>query len=345
MAKRSAAEILEKINPIKSTKRYEDTWNKFIKYTGCLPDKLCEEIFIQYFDYLRNEKQFASSTLWTEYSMLNYKVKILYGQKLQMMPRLTMQLKSYEAGYQRKTSSIFTMSHINKFLESAPNDNSFLHKKAISVISICGGLRCADLVTITCNDLLFDVTTGYWIKYTVSKQINFITNKFNVPLNYSQYITNYCNRLRELKIYESRLWKTYRTRRDGSSYYTSQPMGIHILGKIPIEIAKYLQLPNSESYTGHAFRRSTASAMAESGASTALMRTHFNWKSESTSMKYIESTDTQKLKISDFIQGNNKSISTNEIPKDTSVKNFHFNIQNCHNFVLNMGSELDNNNS
>jgi len=113
-------------------------------------------------------------------------------------------------------------------------------------------------------------------------------------------------------------------------------MGIHVLGKIPMQIAKFLELSNPDSYTRHAFRRSTASAMAESGASTTLMRTHFNWKSEATAMKYIESTNTQKLKISDFIQPN-----ITEKSSETTVKHFHFNIQNCNNFFINMGSEIN----
>ena len=159
-----------------------------------MPVKLSDDIFIKYFDYFRNEKKYASSRLWCEYSMLNRKIQILYGKKLQTMPRLTIQLKSYEAGYKRKTSSIFSLLHINKFLESAPNEYAFIHQKAIAVIAFFGGLRCADLVSIVCNDLEFDETTGYWIKYNVSKQIHVVTNKFNIKIKYAQYITNYCNR-------------------------------------------------------------------------------------------------------------------------------------------------------
>ena len=283
----NAKEIMEKLNPIKSSKRYEESWDKFLQFNGNVPpEMIIEENLIEYFDYLRNEKHFASSTLWSQYSMLNHKVQILYGKKLQTMPRLTIQLKSYEAGYNRKSSSVFSFEDINKFLETAPNEDSFLHKKAIAVIAFCEGLRCADLISIICNDLEFDQTTGYWIKYNVSKQATVVINKFNVPMKYANYVTNYCNRLRDLKIFESRLWKTYRTKRDGS-YYTSQPMGIHILSKIPMDIAKYLGLLHTESYTGYAFRRSAATVMAESGASSTLMRTHFNWKSETTATKYI----------------------------------------------------------
>ena len=103
-------------------------------------------MFIQYFDYLRKKKQFTSSTLWSEYSMLNYILQNIYGKKLQTLPRLTI---------------LFSLSDINKFLKTAPNENSFLHTKAVAVISFCGGLRFVDLVSILCNDPECDGTTGY----------------------------------------------------------------------------------------------------------------------------------------------------------------------------------------
>ena len=73
------------------------------------------------------------------------------------------------------------------------------------------------------------------------------------------------------------------------------------------------------------------------------MRTHFDWKSEATATKYVESTDTQKLKIADFIQGNNKCIPTKETTMET-VEDIYYNIRNWKNFVLNLGSAFDANN-
>ena len=49
--KRSAEYILGQLNPIKSSKRNGQRWNKFINYNGSVPEKLVDEIFIQYFDY------------------------------------------------------------------------------------------------------------------------------------------------------------------------------------------------------------------------------------------------------------------------------------------------------
>mgnify|MGYP005987225749 CR=1 FL=1 len=41
------------------------------------------------------------------------------------------------------------------------------------------------------------------------------------------------------------------------------PVGVNTIGKIPSKIARYLQLPNPERYTGHCFRRSSATVMAD----------------------------------------------------------------------------------
>ncbi|KAJ8914382.1 hypothetical protein NQ315_017472 [Exocentrus adspersus] len=46
---------------------------------------------------------------------------------------------------------------------------------------------------------------------------------------------------------------------------TVQCVGVNTFGKIPSEIAAYLQLPNPQLYTGHSFRRSSASILANTG--------------------------------------------------------------------------------
>lgn len=57
--KRSADEILNDAMPIKSTKRYEDTWKDFCKYidTGQQNWEPSEEEYLQYFDYLKTVKK------------------------------------------------------------------------------------------------------------------------------------------------------------------------------------------------------------------------------------------------------------------------------------------------
>ena len=45
----------------------------------------------------------------------------------------------------------------------------------------------------------------------------------------------------------------------------TQPLGKNKFGLMPKEIAEFLQLPNPQMYTGHAFRRSPASLCADQG--------------------------------------------------------------------------------
>ena len=119
--KRSSEEIIADINPMKSGKKYDTRWQEFVDYAELNDRKPTEEDFLQFFYHLRNTKKFASSTLWSIYSMTNNKFQLNFGEKLQKFPRLTMLLKSFEAGYIRRTASVFTKEEILSFLKDAPN--------------------------------------------------------------------------------------------------------------------------------------------------------------------------------------------------------------------------------
>lgn len=168
MAKRSVEDILESVNPIKSKKSYDKAWEEFQIFSN-KEGKPGEDEFIQYFDYLKNTKRFASSSIWSHYSMLNNKYQLLYGEKLQKYPRITHILKSYEAGYVRKSSLFFTKQQVLEFLKNAPNTGEFIHMKSAVVIGFCGGLRCADMVMLNTDNCTFDESTGMWVDYVVSK--------------------------------------------------------------------------------------------------------------------------------------------------------------------------------
>ena len=332
--KRSSEDILQSINPIKSVEKYNKTWQQFVEY-GEINDESepTEEKFLQYFDHLRNVKHLASSTLWSVYSMLNHKYQLLYGLKLQKYPRITMLLKSYEAGYQRKVASSFTKEEIKRYLETSPNTNEHLYMKAACVLCYFGGLRCADLASINTSDVEFNDVTGLWVSYKVSKQKGEqINNKFNIPIEYCDYLDRYDNKLHDCNASEGRLMKSYRIHKDGGGYFMKQPMGIHLLAKIPTKIAEFLRLKNAASYTGHAFRRTAATVLAESATSTSSMKKHFNWKQENTALKYVDNTNSSKLGISKSMRLSETSSKTEE-KNETVTKSL--NLENCQNIVIN----------
>lgn len=326
---RSVDEILNESMVIKSQAKYEKAWSEFYNYAK-FESEPTEETFIRYFDYLKNTRNYASSTMWSIYSMLNHKTQLLFGKKLQTLyPRLTMLLKSFESGYVRKKSNIFTKDEINKFLTSAPDSGEFIHIKAGIVLGFCGGLRCADLISIQNSDFEFNEVSGMWVSYCVSKQRGEeIKNKFNVPLEYCEYLERFDHALHNAGVAEGRIFKAYRCRKDGSGYYTRQVMGIHQLRKFTFKVAEYLKLPNPASYTGHALRRSAANVVAEAGASSTMMKQHFNWKSDTTVNKYVDNTNSGKLVISDMF----KNHSPETVSPETSTRSVT--LTNCNNVVI-----------
>lgn len=84
---------------------------------------------------------------------------------------------------------------------------------------------------------------------------------------------------------------------------TAQVVGVHKIGQIPSLIAKYLGLPNSEAYTGHCYRRSSATLLANTGADISVLKRHGGWRSSTVAEGYVEDSIESKMKISNAILG------------------------------------------
>lgn len=68
------------------------------------------------------------------------------------------------------------------------------------------------------------------------------------------------------------------------------PMGINIFGKIPSKIAEYLGLDSPSDFTGHCFRRSSATLLANHGGDLLSLKRHGGWKSSSVAESYVENS-------------------------------------------------------
>lgn len=80
-----------------------------------------------------------------------------------------------------------------------------------------------------------------------------------------------------------------------------QVVGIHHFGKMPQLVAIFLNLPNPELYTGHCFRRSSATILVDSGANLTTLKRHGAWKSSSVAEGYIEDSINNKIEVADRI--------------------------------------------
>ena len=81
----------------------------------------------------------------------------------------------------------------------------------------------------------------------------------------------------------------------------NKPIGINKIGSFPKEIAKFLKLPNPELYTGHCFRRTSITMLADGGADITTIKCHSGHKSTTIAEGYIENSRQSKNKISETI--------------------------------------------
>lgn len=87
---------------------------------------------------------------------------------------------------------------------------------------------------------------------------------------------------------------------------TSQRIGINKFTKMGRQIAEFLKLPNHEKYSGHSFRRSSATILVDAGGDITTLKRHGGWKSTSVAEGYIDESFKNKMdtahKISSSIQ-------------------------------------------
>lgn len=81
----------------------------------------------------------------------------------------------------------------------------------------------------------------------------------------------------------------------------NQVVGINIIGKKPSLIAKQLELPNHDAYTGHCFRRTSATLLANAGADISVLKRHGGWKYSTVAEGYVEDSINNKIQISNKI--------------------------------------------
>lgn len=122
-----------------------------------------------------------------------------------------------------------------------------------------------------------------------------ITRKFVIDGEFRQIVAKY-ESLRPPNVNSDRFFLNYQ-----SGKCTNQVIGKNKFGNMPKQIAGFLQLPDSNLYTGHSFRRTSATLLADGGADLLTLKRHGGWTSNATAEGYVEDSTTNKQKIAKMI--------------------------------------------
>lgn len=122
-----------------------------------------------------------------------------------------------------------------------------------------------------------------------------VVRTFTIENQYANMVRKY-TKLRPAKCTTNRFFLCYR-----NGKCTQQPIGKNKFLTAPKEIANFLQLADSETYTGHSFRRTSATLLANAGADITTLKRHGGWRSTTVAEGYIESSIKNKRKIGQLI--------------------------------------------
>lgn len=179
-----------------------------------------------------------------------------------------------------------------------------------------GACRREELSNITVQDIKEYESSMFLVTLPITK--THMARTFTITDKFYQIVKKYQS-LRPLNLKCDRFFLNHQ-----NGKCTQQPIGINKFGSMPKLIASYLNLPDPNSYTGHSFRRTSATLLAEAGADIITLKRHGGWKSNTVAEGYIEQSLSNKKKISEQIGHTVNIINQEDIDTPSSSKEQQF---------------------
>ncbi|KAJ8909421.1 hypothetical protein NQ315_013331 [Exocentrus adspersus] len=290
--------------PAKSKEKYLKEYDSFMDWRikkGI--NSFTERVLLTYFEM--KSKMWKSSTLWSTYSKLKATIMVNNDVDISKYCKLIAYLKNKSIGHKPSKSKTFSREEIYKFLLQAPDDHYLMHNAAL-IFGIVGALRREELYKMNYEDINeienILIITVPDTKTHVTRRFTIIGETPENNLNLIQIYKKYRNQ-RPINAKSDHFFLQYR-----NGQCKTQVVGINNFSKIPSLIATYLNLPNPKNYTGHAFRRSSASLLVDSGGDILQLKKHGGWKSSTVAEGYVDDSLQNKMDSAAKIFAGNSNI-------------------------------------
>ncbi|KAL7303492.1 hypothetical protein TKK_0003659 [Trichogramma kaykai] len=308
-----AQRIKSNLLPTKSRGQYEKAYSAFIHWKTENRRSSSEDDLLVYFDKL--SALYKPPTLWSHWSKLKSLMILKENINLDQYLLLKNLLKIKSKGYKPKKSAVLTMEQVQKFLIDS-NDDTYLAMEAILIFGIFGYLRCKEFLNILTTDIT-DTGSQYIVLIRDTK--TGIDRNFVIGQQYYGIIKAYLD-LRPSDMPSNRLFVYY-----NKGKCTRQFIGKNTLSGIPKIIAQQLNLPDPDSYTGHCFRRSSATILSNTGANLNMVKKHGGWSSDTVAQGYLAFSIAERTEIFNKMAGPSSTeiqppLQRNNMKKTSSVQ-------------------------
>lgn len=189
------------------------------------------------------------------------------------------------------------------------------------LVGVAGACRRKELTDMVIKDVKIEKD---FVKLTIPTSKTHITRKFTIEGRFMDLIKKYC----QIRPTDSRTDRFFLHIQDGK--LTNKPIGKNTIGKMPKIVAEFLQLPNPASYTGHTFKRTSVTLLAEAGANSRQITRHTGHKNQQTSELYIDESMKSKRETSKKILRDSED--DEEPPTKKTKKDIGNNFNFCFNF-------------
>ena len=277
----AARMVLETSKVEKMYDRYQQMWKDYCDFhelTNERDDQMLKGFFMEL------SKKYAASTLWVIYSCVNAYFIEKYGTKLNTMPRLSKFLKQVTQHHVCRKSKVFTKDQVHRVLmyaQESGNPEDTLMGVGVALMYY-GLLRSVDVLNVEVSDVEVVKGKTVYISFEHKRKRRNPGFAFHIPLIYSPVFHRYTSELNPYAKKDSRYLKNF----NDKTRIRTQNAGRGAVSRWISRMCDILGVSKT-GYTTHAFRRSAATNLADSGVSFVNLKRHGQWSSDSVVEGYI----------------------------------------------------------
>ena len=217
-----------------------------------------------------------------------------------------------------KKSKVFNKDALHRvlmFAQESGNPEDTLMGVGASLMYY-GLLRMVDVMNVTVEDVRIVKGERVSVKFEHERKRKNPGFSFFIPLIYSPMFERYKSQLNPYAKKNSRFLKNFNDR----TKIRNQNAGRNAVSRWITRICQILGVPK-EGYTTHAFRRSAATNLADSGVSFVNLKRHGQWASDSVVEGYIANSLPLRLEREEKLlpEGVNKYVHCSSWDKETNV--------------------------
>ncbi|KAG4065838.1 hypothetical protein HA402_012516 [Bradysia odoriphaga] len=234
--------------PQSSRERYEKMYNSFKAWQAVNKSaNISQTVLLAFFHEMAQKHK--PSTLWAYYSMLKTTIRANDNLDIGQYVQLSVFLKSKASGYLPVKAGVFSLADIHKFIDDAP-DELWLDVKVVCIFAVSGACSSHELPRIHLNDV---ENHGDMLLVRILKSKTKVDRSFTITGAFRTVVQRYLA-LRRPGMEEQRFFINYQRGK-----CTNQVIGKNKFASMPRRIARYLNLPEPDSFTGHSFRKTSHS--------------------------------------------------------------------------------------